>query len=633
MLALLSTLEAKGVCGKEHGVKLLTFFGIVPLVMLTASLAAAAEDYFGIQVVDAETGRGVPMIELRTVHHVPYWTDSGGWVAFHEPGLMGHHVFFFVEGDGYIFPHESMGSRGFTVRVTPGGRHRVEVQRKNVAERLYRLTGGGVYRDTVLLGQEPPRREPLLNARVLGQDSTMALEYRGRTWWFWGDTLHPAHPLGNFDMTVATSLTGAELEPERAIDYDYFESESGFTKRMAPVPGEGPTWLSGFAVIKHEGEDRLVAGYAKIRNYLETYGRGIVLYDDAEELFEPVAAFSMERPLHPIGHAIELETEGQRHLYFQNPLPLVRAEPRLESLADSATYEAFTPLVSGSRREENRVERDERGEGVWGWKRDTPEMGPDHQPALVEAGALLAEERLFAVHDWRTGKEINLHAGAVQWNEYRQRWVLIVSEIMGDSTLGEVWFAEGDSPLGPWVYGQRIVSHKQYTFYNPRHHAFLDRDGGRLIYFEGTYTEQFSGVERATPRYDYNQILYRLDLADPRLDLPVAVYQAAEGCLATATMGREVSGRPAFWAWERAGEGRVGVRCAGDDGGSCELVSADGGEALFYVLAPEAAEALPHARALEGIEGIRGRVAGSVLPHPLTRGPVLTPARGEDLLP
>ena len=57
----------------------------------------------------------------------------------------------------------------------------------------------------------------------------------------------------------------------------------------------------------------------------------------------------------------------------------------------------------------------------------------------------------------------------------------------------------------------------------------FDQDGGRLIYFEGTYTHTFSGNDNATPRYDYNQIMYRLDLADPRLNLPVAVYRLARG--------------------------------------------------------------------------------------------------------
>jgi hypothetical protein len=34
---------------------------------------------------------------------------------------------------------------------------------------------------------------------------------------------------------------------------------------------------------------------------------------------------------------------------------------------------------------------------------------------------------------------------------------------------------------------------------------------------EDTYSHTFSGRESRTPLYDYNQILYRLDLTDPRL--------------------------------------------------------------------------------------------------------------------
>ena len=35
--------------------------------------------------------------------------------------------------------------------------------------------------------------------------------------------------------------------------------------------------------------------------------------------------------------------------------------------------------------------------------------------------------------------------------------------------------------------------------------------------FEGTYTAEFTNRAQKTPRYDYNQILYRLDLNDPAL--------------------------------------------------------------------------------------------------------------------
>jgi hypothetical protein len=46
------------------------------------------------------------------------------------------------------------------------------------------------------------------------------------------------------------------------------------------------------------------------------------------------------------------------------------------------------------------------------------------------------------------------------------------------------------------------------------HHPFFDQENGRYIYFEGTYTAQFSREGGQTPRYDYNQVMYKLDLAD-----------------------------------------------------------------------------------------------------------------------
>ena len=83
--------------------------------------------------------------------------------------------------------------------------------------------------------------------------------------------------------------------------------------------------------------------------------------------------------------------------------------------------------------------------------------------------------------------------------------------------LGEVWYSESDHLEGPWKTCVKIVTHQDYSFYNPRHHPYFDQEKGRLIYFEGTYTSMFSGAKRKTPRYDYNQIMYRLNLADSRL--------------------------------------------------------------------------------------------------------------------
>ncbi len=132
---------------------------------------------------------------------------------------------------------------------------------------------------------------------------------------------------------------------------------------------------------------------------------------------------------------------------------------------------------------------------------------------------------------------------------------MVAVEIGGSSSnLGEVWFAEADTPVGPWVYGRKVVTHEKYSFYNPKQHPMFARDGGRAIYFEGTYTTTFSGNTNPTPRYDYNQVLYKLDLADPRLNLPVAIYEA-EGRYLPKSPGHRV----AFFALDRPGSGTVAI--------------------------------------------------------------------------
>ena len=102
---------------------------------------------------------------------------------------------------------------------------------------------------------------------------------------------------------------------------------------------------------------------------------------------------------------------------------------------------------------------------------------------------------------------------------------MIASEVMGATMLGEVWYGEADRPEGPWVQARKIITHANKTgdahdFYNPTQHPFLDREGGRVIYLEGSYVNTFSGNPHPTPYYEYNQIMYRLDLSDPRLKLP-----------------------------------------------------------------------------------------------------------------
>lgn len=101
---------------------------------------------------------------------------------------------------------------------------------------------------------------------------------------------------------------------------------------------------------------------------------------------------------------------------------------------------------------------------------------------------------------------------------------MIAGESGGTSPLGEIWYSEADTPLGPWAYGRKILTHDRYSFYNPKQHPMLSKKKGQILFFEGTYSHLFSGNDTPTPRYDYNQIMYKLDLLNPKLILPVPVY-------------------------------------------------------------------------------------------------------------
>ena len=71
--------------------------------------AAACAGYAALQVVDGETGRGVPCVQLRTSNDIRAYTDSAGLVAWDEPSLLNQPVFFSVETDGYTFPKDGFG--------------------------------------------------------------------------------------------------------------------------------------------------------------------------------------------------------------------------------------------------------------------------------------------------------------------------------------------------------------------------------------------------------------------------------------------------------------------------------------------------------------------------------------------
>src|SRR5262245_18636846 len=235
---------------------------------LSAALLALAVEPaptpFAIEVIDEATGRGVPLVELKTTSGVTYVTDSAGLLAFSDLGLMNQRVFFHVKSHGYEFAADGFGIRGVALDVKAGGSAQLKIKRLNIAERLYRVTGEGIYRDSMLLGREPPIRQPLLNAKVAGSDSVQNTIYHGKLHWFWGDTSRPAYPLGLFHTAGAVSrLPGSGgIDPARGVDLDYFAGDDGFARACAKMPGGGPTWISGVAVLPNAmGRGRMFCGY------------------------------------------------------------------------------------------------------------------------------------------------------------------------------------------------------------------------------------------------------------------------------------------------------------------------------------------------------------------------------------
>src|SRR5713101_7274254 len=95
-------------------------FVLTSLIMLAAGAARAESKPFRIEVVDDETGRGVPLVELQTVNNIRLFTDSNGVVAFDEPGLVDQRVFFSVKSHGYEFPKDGLGFRGQALDVKGG---------------------------------------------------------------------------------------------------------------------------------------------------------------------------------------------------------------------------------------------------------------------------------------------------------------------------------------------------------------------------------------------------------------------------------------------------------------------------------------------------------------------------------
>jgi hypothetical protein len=493
-------------------------------------------------VVDAETGHGVPLVELETIHHVTFITDNQGWVAIDEPELMGREVFFHVRSHGYAFPKDGFGFAGTRVRIKPGERTTIAIERKNLAERVARMTGADVLRDSRRLGLIESPNDPgdLLRAEVIGCDSVLTNVYRGRRYWFWGDTSVLKYPIGgSFHMTGAsTPLDSAapQFGSDPLADAKYWVDEQGTARAMATMPGEGPTWITAVTTVKEaKGGERMLCSYVKIRPPLEPYRWGFAEWEDATERFILVQSTDVRPRLfpEPQSHAmryIEASPSNRASdatpvewIYFCQPFPWMRVPAT--AYCDTSQYEGYSCLRTGADWADGPVERDADRKLIWRWRVGTAAPTPEQWQAGIERGVFLPNDPSPWPIDVDSGQTIRVHNGSVAWNAYRKKWIAIFSALhiapsthsndakpaQSPSVLGEVYVSESEGFEGPWLHAKKVLTHDRYSFYNPNLHSFWDQEGGRFVFFEGTYSHTFSGNEHPTPRYDYNQVLYRLD--------------------------------------------------------------------------------------------------------------------------
>ena len=413
-------------------------------IFLYLFVRCSTSKYFVVRIVDEETGRGVPLVEIKLPNEVKYWTDSAGVAALDEPSFYMRKVFLSIRSHGYEYPKETLFGRGAIVKIEPGKIWEVRVRRKMIAERLYRLTGEGIYRDSEMAGLPIPAKESLANVLILGQDTVCGIVYRGKIYWIWGDTIEPSY--WNFSVSAATS--NLYDDPAIAIKYSYFTDKEGHSKQMLPLEGEGLVWIEGLITMKDpNGNERLIATYTRQQGLQFPDECGLALFDDAQKVFKPWVQLPCKRShysSHPFLH------NGYWYFY-----PWLRVPNDWSAIQDSTQWE-------------------------------------DRKVQLPSDP---------------------MRPSCVVWNEYRERWILLLEEI------GDVYYAEARQPEGPYGKVVKIIHHDNYNFYNVVTHYFFNQDNGRVIYLEGTYTDSFSGATEKTPRYNYNQIMYRLSLDDPRLQL------------------------------------------------------------------------------------------------------------------
>lgn len=505
----------------------LTTLMLFSLLSSSGSLIAQAAEspWFELQVVDAATGKGIANAEVVRNGLIRFVTDSYGRVAIIEPDFMNQRVYFDVLAEGYDTASSNPMTPGAFVDIVPGGKRVIKLNRKSIAEPAYRITGSGIFKDSAILGYNIPVSEAYSNAGVMVMEnftrsgrplvSCGSVIYKGKVYWFYNGLRGMSFSQKNNRMAVAVSeLSGSNSD---GVELKFITGNSNFPKEMAPFGSKSDiVWFDSVMTVSDSGgKERLVAHYTLYDSSIKQKEHGLALYDDDKEVFEKLKVIdSSEKWRYPVGRTFKQESEGKEWIYFGEIFPIGRVPATLDAIQNHDAYEVWSCYEDG---ETSSILRNKKGELVYRWTKKASPVGPAEEQSLIRRKIIDDSEAMFLPKD-ETGKDVTFQSGSVRYNPYKKKWVFIGTQFNGKpSRYGEVWYSEAFRPTGPWEKAVKVVSHENYSLFNTVHHDFLNEGNGKVIYFEGTYTNDLSSNALPRMMYNNNRLMYRIQLDDQRI--------------------------------------------------------------------------------------------------------------------
>ena len=367
-------------------------------ILFAAKFAAAAEPpradkYFQITAVDRQTGRGVPLVELRTVNDVRQYTDSNGVVAFDEPGLMGQDVFFFVSSPGYEFPKDGFGYRGKTLHV--------------VAGECVNCNSSGPTLPSGCIGSREPtfmptacssadtRRSPnrVSTPQVVGQDSALNAIFQGKLYWFWAIRAALVIRLAIFKRPAPRALARA-----RRLGIPSAASIWNLYARRRFRPRHGPHARQGADLARRTRDAQRPIGQGADVRRLRQDSRPTRCLRTRAGRVQPLAANNSKRspPSRPTPRFIPAvirftwRSTGRTTSTSQLPIRCSACGPMPIRSRISAAMRPTRASRKGHA-DQNQIDCTESGALHYFWKRNTAPVGPREQARLIAAGKLSAK--------------------------------------------------------------------------------------------------------------------------------------------------------------------------------------------------------------------------------------------------